>query len=134
VSASATASDGHQNNAPFGLKPKGILIYTREGTMSAVISHDGRKPLSVADRISAPLEERAEAFTTFFAYAGRYTDSGEKVIHHVEVSSVQNWVNTDLIRLVRKEGARIILTTPPTSAGGTKQRFELVWERVELAK
>ena len=47
-----------------------------------MISSDGRKSLSVG---GGTVEEQAEAFKTFLAYAGRYTFSGDKVIHHVEI-------------------------------------------------
>lgn len=95
-----------------------------------MISHGGRKPLSGADRIAAPAEERAEAFATFFSYGGRYSIEGDKVIHHVEISSVQNWVNTDLVRLIRFHGDRITLRTPPLSVGGVIRTTELVFERI----
>lgn len=62
--------------------------------MMAIISHDGRKLLSVADRIAAPVEERAQAYSTFMAYAGSYTFTCDKMVHHIEVASLQNWVNT----------------------------------------
>ena len=97
--------------------------------MTAIISYGGRKRLSSSDSRSAPAEEQAEAFRTFVAYAGRYTLNGDKVIHHVEISSLQNWVNTDLVRLIKFEGGRIILATPPTSINGKIQTWELVWER-----
>lgn len=108
----------------------GYITYTGDGRVSAILRHGGRKPLTTGDRISASVEERAEAFATLFAYAGSYEVSGDKVIHHVEIASVENWVNTDLIRVVRFDGDRIILTTPPLSVGGRVQTTELVWERV----
>ena len=98
--------------------------------MIAMISYGGRKPLS-GDRISSPAAERADAFATFFAYAGRYSVNSDKVVHHVEISSVQNWVNTDMVRLVKFDGDRITLRTPPLSVGGTTQATDLVWERVK---
>jgi len=98
--------------------------------MSAIVSHGGRKPLSSGDRISASVEERAEAFATLFAYAGSYNVVDDKVVHHVEIASVENWVNTDLTRLVRFDGDRLTLMTPPTSVGGKILTTELVWERV----
>jgi hypothetical protein len=54
----------------------------------------------------------------------------DRVIHHVEISSLQNWVNTDLVRLIKFQGDRIILATPPSSISGKIQAWELVWERV----
>lgn len=95
-----------------------------------MISYSGRKPLSVSNLSLAGLEEKAEAFSTFLAYAGRYTLSEDEVIHHAEISSIQNWTNTDLVRLIKFQGDRILLATPPTSINGKIQTWELVWERV----
>ncbi|HXN22739.1 MAG TPA: lipocalin-like domain-containing protein [Candidatus Dormibacteraeota bacterium] len=79
VSASTTAT-GERIDVPFGPSSTGFITYTREGRMAARISHSGRKPLSVADRLAAPAEERAEAFSTFFSCAGRYTLSGDNML------------------------------------------------------
>jgi len=131
VSASATTPAGEKITAPFGSDPRGALTYTRDGRMSVIISHGGRKPLSGADRLASPTDEKAAAFDTCFAYAGRYACAGDKVTHHVEVSTVENWVNTDLVRLVRLEGDRLMLVTPPSSVGGAIRTTELVWERIK---
>jgi len=120
-----------RNDAPYGPAPLGLITYTRDGRVMAIICHSGRKPLASGDRISASTDERAEAFATSFSYAGRYSLSGDKIIHGVELASVQNWVDTDLVRLVRLEGNRITLTTPPISVGGEIRTTELVWERVQ---
>jgi hypothetical protein len=98
--------------------------------MMAIISHSGRKPLS-GDRIAAPADERANAFASFLAYGGRYSLKNDSVVHHVEVASVENWVNTDLIRVLKIDGDRVALRTPPLSIGGTVQTVELAWERVK---
>jgi Lipocalin-like domain len=132
VHASAVSSRGDRIDAPFGANPKGFLTYTREGRMSAMISHGARTPLSIADRIAAPAEERAEAFATFFAYGGRYSLSGNKVIHHVEISSVENWVNTDLVREFTFTGGQLTLRTPSILVNGIAQTTELIFERVKL--
>jgi len=126
VSASSST-----DKAVFGQNPTGLLTYTPDGHMSALVANGGRKPLPDDDVFSAPVEERAQAFSTFIAYAGRYTFTGHQVIHHVEVASIQNWVSTNLTRDVRFEGNRIILRTPPMTSGGVLQTFELVWERVQ---
>jgi hypothetical protein len=131
VSASASTPTGDKNDAPFGENPAGLITYAANGRVMVIVSHDGRVPLSGADRIASPVPERAEAFATFFAYAGRYTVSGDRVIHHVEISSVQNWVNTDLVRTLSFSGNRLTLQTPPLSVAGEVLTSELVWERVE---
>jgi hypothetical protein len=74
--------------------------------------------------------ERADAFATFLAYAGRYTVVGDTVVHHVEVASVPNWVGTDLERSMAFRGKQLMLRNAAASLGGQAQAFELVWERV----
>src|SRR5216683_1724815 len=101
VSVSSSTASEERNDTPFGPSPTGFLTYTQDGRMTAIIS-----------------------------YAGRYTLNGDKVIHHVEISSIQNWVDTDLIRSIKFEGERIVLVTPPTSVGGKIQSFELIWQRL----
>jgi hypothetical protein len=76
------------------------------------------------------VEEQAEAFKTFLAYGGRYTFNGDKVTHHIEVSSIQNFVNRDLVRSIKFQDDRITLVTPPTIVNGEMQTVELVWQRL----
>ena len=129
IAASAT-SGGDRNDAPYGPNPSGFITYTGDGRVMAIISHSGRKPLASGDRISASVDERAEAFATSFSYAGRYSLAGDRIVHRVEIASVQNWVDTDLVRLVRVQNNRITLTTPPISVGGQIRTTELVCERI----
>lgn len=126
VSASSANSSGDKDGTPYGPNPSGLLTYTPDGRISALISYDGRKPLSPA----ASPQDKAAAFDTFIAYAGRYTVDGERVVHHVEIASIQNYANRDLVRSIRFEGDRIILTTPPTPINGKVQTIELIWQRV----
>src|SRR5271156_5362336 len=129
VSASSTTSTGERNETPYGPNPVGFLTYTGDGRVLALISYGGRKSLSVSGQTLVLMGEQAEAFKTFLAYAGRYTHSGDKVTHHIEISSVQNYVNKDLVRSVKFQGDRIILVTPPTAVNGKIQTVELIWQR-----
>lgn len=126
VSASSTGSAGDRDATPYGATPSGILTYTADGRVSALISYAGRKPLLPG----ASAQDKAQAFDTFIAYAGRYTFQGERVVHHVEVSSIQNYASRDLVRSIRFEGDRIVLITPPTPVNGKVQTVELVWQRL----
>jgi hypothetical protein len=58
--------------------------------------------------------------------------SGDKVIHSIEISSIQNYVNKELVRSVKFQGDQIVLVTPPTMVNGKIQTMELVWERLEV--
>jgi hypothetical protein len=131
VSASSTTSAGERNETPYGLNPSGFLTYSDDGRMTALISYGGRKSLSFGGGTQA---EQAEAFKTFLAYAGRYTLSGDKVIHHIEISSIQNYVGKDLVRSIKFEGDRITLITPPTPVNGKNQIVELIWQRLPAAQ
>lgn len=130
VSASSTTSTGERNETPYGPEPSGILVYSADGRVTSLISYGGRKPLPVS---GGTIEEQARAFQTFFAYTGRYTLSGEKVTHRIEISSIENYVGKDLVRSVKFDGDRITLITPPTAVNGKLQTVELIWQRLPPA-
>jgi Lipocalin-like domain len=129
VSASSTTSKGEQIDPPYGLNPVGFLTYTADGRVTALISYGGRKALSGS---AGTIEEQAEAFKTFLAYAGRYTLTGDKITHTIEISSIQNYVDRDLIRSIKFEGDQIKLVTPPTLVNGKVQTVELIWQRLPI--
>lgn len=126
VSALSTSSNGERDQVPYGSGPEGVLTYGADGRVTALISYGGRNPLSV----QATAEEQAAAFKTFFAYSGSYTLSADKVVHKIEISSIQNYVGNDLVRTIRFEGDRIMLVTPPTLVNGKVQTIELTWQRL----
>jgi hypothetical protein len=128
VSASSTTKTGERSETPYGPNPVGFLTYTADGRVTALISYGGRKSLSVG----AHQEEQAEAFKTFLAYGGRYALSGDKVTHYIEISSIQNYVNKELVRSIRFQGDQITLVTPPTPVNGKVQTVELIWERLRV--
>ena len=127
VSASSKTSKGERSETPYGLNPVGFLTYSTDGRVTALISYGERSVLSGS---SGTLEEQAEAFRTFLAYAGRYTLTDNKVTHTIEISSIQNYVGRDLVRSVQFQGDRIILITPPTLVNGKVQTVELIWQRL----
>ena len=131
VSVKGTTDKGDVNKAVLGENPSGLLTYTADGRMMAIISDDGRKPLSIADRVAAPAEERAQAYSTFMAYAGRYTFICDKVVTHVEVASLQNWVDTDQTRFVTLQSDRMFVRNTPMLRAGVMVTIESVWERLK---
>jgi hypothetical protein len=60
ISVMSTTDKGGVDKAVLGQNPSGLLTYTADGRMMAIISDDGRKPLSIADRVAAPADERAQ--------------------------------------------------------------------------
>jgi hypothetical protein len=133
VSYSALDPDTGEVHYPFGKGATGYIIYTPGGHISALLQAEGRKKFSGGNRINAPAEERAEAFSTSTAYTGTYTFEGDRVIHHVKVSSNPDWVGGDQLRYPKIEGNRLTITTPPlpTRPDGKLRVSTLVWEREE---
>ena len=131
VSATETTEEGEQSDA-FGRNPIGFLTYTGDGRMIAIISNGGRKPLSTIEYTTAPVEERAEAFATFAAYAGTYTLETNRVTHHVQVAWLENWVGSDQIRtVVKHQDDQLILRSPPFQIAGKTVTAELTWQRLK---
>jgi hypothetical protein len=130
VSVKSRTLRGELNPTAFGEHPTGFATFSANGRMTLIMCDDGRKPLSVVDRVAAPAEERAAAFATFVAYAGRYSFEGDKLVFHIEAASIQNWVNTDLTRAVNFDDNRLSLRTMTTLKGGVLQTIETTWERL----
>ena len=133
VSYTTTDPDTGEVFYPFGRNASGYIIYTAGGRMAALLQAEGRKRFSAGNRINAPAEERAEAFTTSSAYTGTYTYSVDRVVHHVEVATNPDWIGSDQLRFPKVEGKRLTITTPllPTRPDGKLRGSVLVWERVE---
>jgi hypothetical protein len=68
------------------------------------------------------------------AYADRYTYTGDKVVHHVEVASMPNDVGANMERVVVKLDAKrlVLCVAKPYLRGGMMvQSQELVWQKVK---
>jgi hypothetical protein len=50
------------------------------------------------------------------------------VTYHVEAASIQNWVNTDLVRAVKLQDNRLIIRTPTGALIGGPNS----WQRIGL--
>jgi hypothetical protein len=74
------------------------------------------------------MEELAESARTFDAYAGRFSfPEPGLVAHHIEISTFQNDVGTDLVREITLDGD--MLTLCPVLRRGEPLRG-LIWQRV----
>ena len=108
----------------------GFLTYTADGRFSVLIANNERKPISHAPPHS--IEEKAQQFDGFYAYAGSYTFSGDQVVHHIEVAWEQVLVNTDQVRSVKLDGDRLTLRGGFLVDGVMyAANTELVWERMK---
>lgn len=115
----------------FGKSPHGLINYGRDGRMFFLAVSDKRpKPPDLAKMTD---QERVELFKTMTAYAGTYTYDGKTVTHHVDVSSNQNWTGTDLVREVKLDGNKLMVSTrpAPSPVDGKLNTAVLIFERVQ---
>lgn len=130
VSLSGTAADGSVAPQLLGPDPNGYLTYTSDGFMHVILTGSSR-PLLSGDWASSPADERAAAFATSLAYAGRYSVSDGEVTHHMELSTDPKRAGNDAVRKLTLADGVLTLTTPPLPAGGVSSEFVLTWQRLE---
>lgn len=128
-----TAGDGAAVQHPFGANPTGLIVYTDDGWMNASIARAGRAPLAAASPRQAPLAEQAEAFRSYFNYAGRYTlrrvDGAPHVVHAVAWSLNPGFVGSEQVRRVSFDGERDLVLSADESVGGGLRHHRLHWRR-----
>jgi hypothetical protein len=115
----------------FGKNPTGFLSYSRDGRMNAILVKDKRP--KAADMAQATTEDKAQLFSSMYAYAGTFTVDGNTVTHHVDISWNENWTGTHQVRNVRLDGDKLYISTNPQSNGidGRIMVAELLWEKVK---
>jgi hypothetical protein len=127
--AGCVRRSGGRTEHPFGEQPVGLLLYTQDGRMSVHLAFGDREPLSSLDLAELPEAEAALAFRTYLGYGGRYRIRGDTVVHSVEVSSIPDWVGTELVRRVSTSGEMLVLRTPEERTAEGSVVWELQWLR-----
>ncbi|HSJ33473.1 MAG TPA: lipocalin-like domain-containing protein [Acidimicrobiia bacterium] len=126
-----TATVGERLQRPFGGDVVGKLTYTVDGHMWAALMRRDRRPVGATTLAGATASDRAAAAAGYLNYAGTYTDLGDRVVHHVEVSLMPNWVGKDQERIVRwVDGDLELSTDPETGRSGEPIINRLRWRRV----
>lgn len=114
---------------PYGEDPQGLLMYSDDGWMSASITRNERAllPADVSYR-KLPDKQKAEAFSSYFHYAGRFRIVEGDVIHYVSQSLNPNFPGTEQLRHAELDGQTLVLSGKDQVNGAT--RFHsLVWHR-----
>ncbi len=115
---------------PFGENPKGFLMYGKSGYMSGMISRADRSNLSVKNEINMDESEKSSISEGFIGYSGKYEILDDKIIHHVEMSFIPNWIGKPLDRFYSFENDDLVLTTPPEVFNNKKFVHYIVWEKL----
>jgi len=123
-------SDRDDLSYPYGEDPQGLIIYSKDGWMSATISRSERNllPEDVAFR-RLPDDLKAAAFTSYFHYAGRYRVVDGDVIHYVTTALNPNMIGTEQLRHAELDGHTLVLSGKD-SVGDVTRFHSLVWHRI----
>jgi hypothetical protein len=118
---------------PYGEDPGGLLVYSSDGWMSACITRPGRAafPEDVSYR-KLPDALKAEAFSSYFHYAGRFRVVDGDVIHCVTHSLNPNFPGSEQLRHAELDGQTLVLSGKD-EVGGVTRYHSLVWHRAEAA-
>jgi hypothetical protein len=111
----------------LGEHPRGYQIATPDGRWIAVVTAEAR-PVPKTDR------QRLDAFRSMIAYCGRYRVEGNTVTTRVEVAWNEAWVGGEQVRIVRFEGDRLFIESPPMPHPNVDDRVVRVivtWQRDE---
>ncbi len=117
VRTSAHRPDGTALPPPYGPAPTGIVTFTAEGRMAAVLC-DGRSDLPEG------------AAREFLSYCGTVTVEGDRLITRVDAASDPARLGTDQVRAVSWDGPYLVLRPPADSYQGQPRQRVLFWEKV----
>jgi hypothetical protein len=111
----------------LGEHPKGRLTYGSDGQVVVFLAAADRPAINWRmGEVAAEL--KAEAYDSFVSYRGAWELLGEKMVHHVEFSSVPAYVGTDLVRDISFEGEKLVLSLT-LLIDGISYAIRLVWNR-----
>jgi hypothetical protein len=109
----------------LGEKPRGRQIATADGRWLALVTAQDR-PVPRTDA------ERARALQTMIAYTGRYRVEDGKVITKVEAAWNEGWVGGEQTRIIRFEGDRLFIESPPMPHPNVNDKVVkviVIWDR-----
>lgn len=129
LTAYTNSHDGTPDTHPFGPDPRGYLIYTADGIVSAQLMKPDRKPFASQDwNTGTPLEFQ-QARSGYIAYCGRFwVDEAQRTVTHLpDVALLPNLLHQNQIRNITLHGEQLILRTIGQSGDSTSR---LEWVRI----
>lgn len=119
VSFETEFQDSTPPTRPFGAQPNGVVVFTPDGRVMALVTAQSREPGSTDEKL-------ATLFRTMMAYTGRYRIDGDRFVVTVDASWNEAWNGTEQSRSFALDGDTLrILTTwmpNPLVAGGPMAR------------
>jgi hypothetical protein len=123
-------TDGSEDRYPLGREPKGLIMYTPDGFMSAQLMNPKRTPVASGDWFEMTDAETREEAINYIAYSGPFAIEGGELTHSMSVSLFPNWIGQTQPRVVETDGKTLHLSTAiPIMSGGVEVNSCLSWKR-----
>ena len=116
-------ADGRAPDHPLGDDATGILMYTADGHVSALLMRKAR-----AAQAPVTPAELAAAYAESFSYAGRFTVRDGTAYHAIEVSSNPALIGVTSTRHLDLADGQLTLSGPDFAAGSPRTQ-RIVWRR-----
>ncbi|NUU66706.1 lipocalin-like domain-containing protein [Enterobacteriaceae bacterium BIT-l23] len=116
----------------LGESPKGLIIYTPDGYMSAQLMLPGRINFKSGDWFNATSEEYCQEATSYIAYSGKFfvNEQEQTLQHNMYVSLFPNWTGQTQPRVVEiHDGVLKLSSASPIMSGGVEVMSYLEWHR-----
>jgi hypothetical protein len=127
--------DDGRRQAPLGENLEGFIRYLADGEMICMIVNADRKPFVTGGQWNASDAEKAGAYNSMLAYAGRYRIEGTTVVHAVQASLFPNWKGGEQRRQIRLEGRDRLFIEAHLEQGTPEARTaQLAWRRAQAGR
>ncbi|SRR6266540_810621 len=126
--------DGSASARPLGENPKGIIMYTPDGYMSAQLPKPDRPDFTSGDWFNGTVEDYKNEATSYIAYSGPFHVDEEKrtLTHSMFVSLFPDWTGQTQPRAVKIDGDVLHLgTVSPIRSSGKTVMAHVTWKRAE---
>jgi hypothetical protein len=117
---------------PYGVNPKGILIFDQQSNYAIQIYKNVRPKIASGDKNVCTPEESAALIQGSNAHFGKYIVDQDKhtITFIIDHASFPNWEGTDQERTYIYTGAEIKYVVTHTTQGGRVVVAEVVWKRL----
>jgi hypothetical protein len=121
--------DDGRRQAPLGENLDGFIRYTPDGDMVCMIANSDLPDFVSGGQWNASVAERAKAYSSMLAYAGKWRIEGDGIVHAVEQSLFPNWKGGDQRRQLRLEGEVLFIEARLEAGTAEARTAQLKWQR-----
>lgn len=118
---------------PLGTELQGFIQYDPDGRMVCMMGRAQRPFFATGGQWNADDTEKAQAYSSFMAYSGRYVVEGEWVTHHVDLTLFPNWqhgLQKRQLQLTQNaDGSRLDIVARLENGTTEARNAVLVWRR-----